>query len=256
MSQYTTHPAEGVLNRVFNPSKDALHIQNTSACILSDEIIRPANITQYSQYDIIGMDFNVSGVTNTNPAIISTDSVSLSYLNDGDYVTISGVGGSLGVNGNFAIQKINTTSFSIPVAGGGTYTSGGIISKMLQLNAAAYAGDGGYLSWVTVRKSSNIVTNAQFDIYMFWEYPTVNTDHATQTFLYTDKGKGLYLGSIGLSTTSGSDSAVATLSNINTLFKTSSNSTRIFFRLVNSASTGYIPGSNEKFYLTAGVDQY
>lgn len=253
---YTTHPAEGVLNRVFNSSKDALHTHNTTALILTDEVTRPANTTQYSQYDIIGMDVLISGVTNTTPAVISTDAASLALFSDGDFVTISGVGGSTGVNGNYTMTKLSSTTFSVPVAAGGAYTSGGTISKMLQVSAAAQNGDGGYINWISLRKSTNTVTNASYDIYMFWNYPTINTDHATQTFYYADKGKGIYLGSISMNSTTGSDSAVATLTNINTLFKTANDSIKIYFRLVNNASTGYIPGSAEKFHITVGVDQF
>lgn len=46
-------------------------------------------------------------------------------LTSGTLVTISGVGGNTAANGTFVVTRINSSTFSIAVAGNGAYTSGG-----------------------------------------------------------------------------------------------------------------------------------
>jgi ubiquitin-activating enzyme E1-like protein len=64
----------------------------------------------------------ISGVTNTTPAVI--DSTAHGLLT-GQVVTIASVGGATGVNGNFQVTVVDANHFSVPVAAGGAYTSGG-----------------------------------------------------------------------------------------------------------------------------------
>lgn len=73
------------------------------------------------------LNINVLNATNANPIRIITDGAHL-YQN-GLTVTISGVGGNTNANGTFVISQatIDGVSFTIPIAGNGTYTSGGLV---------------------------------------------------------------------------------------------------------------------------------
>lgn len=64
----------------------------------------------------------ITGVTNTNPAVITCNSHG---LQTGMRVTISGVGGSTGVNGTWVVTRIDDNTFSVAVSAGGVYTAGG-----------------------------------------------------------------------------------------------------------------------------------
>lgn len=67
----------------------------------------------------------VTGATNVSPIVITTSANH--NLSSGDYALISGVGGNTAANGQFLATVISPTTFSIPVAGNGAYTSGGTV---------------------------------------------------------------------------------------------------------------------------------
>jgi hypothetical protein len=77
---------------------------------------------------LVGSTIAVAGVTNANPAVITT------VLNHGlvsaESTTIAGVVGTTGVNGTFPATVLTEKTFSIPVntTSSGTYTSGGIVT--------------------------------------------------------------------------------------------------------------------------------
>lgn len=64
----------------------------------------------------------ITGVTNANPAVVTSANHN---LQTGQRVTISGVVGATGVNGTNVVTRIDANSFSVPVAAGGAYVSGG-----------------------------------------------------------------------------------------------------------------------------------
>ena len=66
---------------------------------------------------------NVGGATNTNPIVMNIPSGHGCFT--GDQVLISGVLGNTAANGTWISTVIDSTHLSIPVAGNGTYTSGG-----------------------------------------------------------------------------------------------------------------------------------
>lgn len=68
---------------------------------------------------------NVTGATNANPIVISTAGHN---FQTGAVVTIASVGGNTAANGSRTVTRINSTTFSIGVAGNGAYTSGGTIA--------------------------------------------------------------------------------------------------------------------------------
>lgn len=73
---------------------------------------------------------NVTGATNATPVVLT---MGTHGLVDGDYVTVSGVGGNTAANGSFYVDQLSSTTcalytdrtLSTPVAGNGAYTSGG-----------------------------------------------------------------------------------------------------------------------------------
>lgn len=75
----------------------------------------------------------VTGATNTNPIQITTGvtignrPIAYPHLfQTGLSVTLAGIGGNTNANGTFAITVTGPNTFTIPVAGNGTYTSGGV----------------------------------------------------------------------------------------------------------------------------------
>lgn len=65
----------------------------------------------------------ITNATNANPIVITTSAAH--NLVTGDSVTISGVLGNTAANGTNVATVLTATTFSIPVAGNGAYTSGG-----------------------------------------------------------------------------------------------------------------------------------
>jgi len=74
----------------------------------------------------------ITDCTNATPAVVTSTAHG---LKTGDSVTISGVGGATGCNGNFHITWVDADSFQLQditlthadVAGGGAYTTGGTV---------------------------------------------------------------------------------------------------------------------------------
>lgn len=66
---------------------------------------------------------SISGATNVNPIVVTT--TASHGITTGQPVVISGVGGNLAANGSFVATYLSATTFSIPIAGNGAYTSGG-----------------------------------------------------------------------------------------------------------------------------------
>jgi hypothetical protein len=66
---------------------------------------------------------NVTGATNASPIVITSAGHGLAT---GSVVTISGVGGNTAANTTAVVTVIDANTFSIPVAGNGAYTSGGV----------------------------------------------------------------------------------------------------------------------------------
>lgn len=66
----------------------------------------------------------ITGATNTNPIAITTAVPHL--FQTGLTVAISGVGGNTAANTTQAVTVTGPTTYTIPVAGNGTYTSGGV----------------------------------------------------------------------------------------------------------------------------------
>lgn len=76
----------------------------------------------------------VTGAANNGGGLIRITVASTSTLVDGDYYTLSSVGGVPNANGTFAIDVINGTTFDLLASTwGGLYTSGGIVGGFADL---------------------------------------------------------------------------------------------------------------------------
>lgn len=76
--------------------------------------------------DVVPPVSSVSGATNANPISITTSAAH--GLSTGMLVYVSGIGGNTAANGMIvAVTVTSTTTFTIPVAGNGAYTTGGTI---------------------------------------------------------------------------------------------------------------------------------
>jgi hypothetical protein len=65
----------------------------------------------------------IQGASNANPIVITSASHGLS---SGAIVTISGVGGNTNANATTTVTVVDSNTFSIPLTGNGSYTSGGV----------------------------------------------------------------------------------------------------------------------------------
>lgn len=83
-------------------------------------VVDPTHFSIYN-YDVL------SGATNTNPIVIRDVG---HQFNTGDTVTIAGVAGNTAANGVRVITVVDQDSYSIPVAGNGTYTGGGTATRI------------------------------------------------------------------------------------------------------------------------------
>jgi hypothetical protein len=102
---------------------------------------------------------NVQGVTNTNPAVITSAG---SNIATGTVVTIASVGGSVGVNGTFIATNVDVNNFSVPVAAGGVYSGGGtwqatgLYSISIDTSSGSFAAGQTYTVLVTFAISGTI----------------------------------------------------------------------------------------------------
>jgi hypothetical protein len=81
---------------------------------------------------------SVSGATVADPSVITTTTDH--GLVTGDVVTIAAVGGTTTVNGTWVVTVISSTTFSVPIAGVGAYTSGGTVTPLGAINSNTAAG--------------------------------------------------------------------------------------------------------------------
>ena len=119
---------------------------------------RPAATTQYSAKDALNVDIPVTGATNATPIVVTAVAHGLA---DGDYVTISNVGGNTNANGSY-YAKVTTysadtfalyTDKALTTARGGnsSWTSGGDVARLFRLKGVfRKAGGDGYITRIRV----------------------------------------------------------------------------------------------------------
>lgn len=128
----------------------------------------------------------VSGVTNTaDPTITTTTAHGLAV---GDRVAISGVGGATGVNRNFDVVTVpTTTTFTVTLATApGTYTSGGYVANLsgdLNLSSIPL----GARIFTSAALTSKTVTNGVADAADFTQ-TAVTGDRFEFLYIFKDTG--------------------------------------------------------------------
>ncbi len=83
----------------------------------------------------------ITGATNANPIVITSANHGLTT---GTRVTIASVGGNTNANTTAVVTRLSASTFSIPVAGNGNYTSGGTwhVTGAYQFTVSALASAG------------------------------------------------------------------------------------------------------------------
>ncbi len=71
--------------------------------------------------------YTITNATNVNPIVVTT--AAAHGMATGDGAKITNVNGNTAANGNWVATVLSATTFSIPVAGNGAYTSGGTLTK-------------------------------------------------------------------------------------------------------------------------------
>jgi|GEM_PF-3901523 len=82
--------------------------------------------TQRSTTGLPTVSLSISGLSDANPIVVTTSASH--HLSTGDIVTIAGALGNTAANGTWVVTALSPTTFSIPVAGNGTYTSGATLT--------------------------------------------------------------------------------------------------------------------------------
>jgi lysophospholipase L1-like esterase len=100
---------------------------------------------------------SITGATNANPIVITTSAAH--NITSGQSVRITGVVGNTAANTTAIATVLSTTTFSIPVAGNGAYTSGGTVFA--------------YPYWSTVASAEATVATSVSNCYL------INTDSYT-----------------------------------------------------------------------------
>jgi hypothetical protein len=83
----------------------------------------PGSIAGSAQIPVAAAAATIIGATNATPIVITTQANH--GLITGQLVTIAGVQGNTYANGTYAVTVLSPTTFSIPIGGNNTYTSGG-----------------------------------------------------------------------------------------------------------------------------------
>jgi len=226
--------------------------------VFQGHIYRPANTTQYSQHDVVGIATAVVGITQdtaTGYCLVEVAaSVIDTVLNDKDFVTIASVVGTTEANGNVQITKISATTFTIPVAFANAYVSGGTITKMLQFDVQATINQGFFLNWLKLSVRSVTVLNAQFAVHIYGEPITAIADNAQYAMLEANKHRGQLLSTFVLATGGTGSDSMMDIQDINRFIKMSSSYKRAFFRIVNTSATGWVPASGDIFSIQIGIN--
>jgi hypothetical protein len=215
---------------------------------------RPANTTQYTAGDVIGVSLTVTAASNTSPIVITTSAAH--GLSDGDYVTVASVGGNTAANVSAKVVALTTTTFQlVGTIGNAAYTSGGTVAQWFRIVPnASRPGTSGMIRTVKVQHSQSTSTNSTFSL-LFLQAPTSgsvpvpapildNVAYATTAGLVDGGG---FVGKTGTITvdfaTTGGTSGQ--LNDVNIPFDLKGSETAVYCTLI--AVGAYTPASAEKF---------
>lgn len=168
---------------------------------------RPANVNAYHAKDAINVDLAVTNASNASPIVITTGAIN-HLLNDGDYVTITGVTGNTNANGSYYVKRTgySAVTFALytdkalatPRAGNAGYINGGAVARLFRLKGILrVAGGTGFIR--KVRVVTNLSTFLDPIRMHFYNAPiAVAVDHAAYTMLYANRA--VRLGYVDLET--------------------------------------------------------
>lgn len=120
-------------NQVFTPSSNQVFLSNVGSPYISDYSNLFSVKAKFAQL-IPGLA--ITNATNATPILVTF--TGYNNIRTGEQLTISGVVGNPAANGTFYVNKINNNQFKLysdkslttGVAGNGTYSSGGTISRV------------------------------------------------------------------------------------------------------------------------------
>ena len=156
---------------------------------------RPAATTQYSAKDNVGTDIPVTGATNASPIVVTAVAHGLA---DGDYVTLSNVGGNTNANGSYyaKVTAYSVDTFALytdkalttPRAGNSNWTSGGDVARLFRLKGIfRKAGGDGYITQVRVGVNSATALLGDYFRIHFYSAPVASVlDNLTYPVLWAN----------------------------------------------------------------------
>jgi hypothetical protein len=177
------------------PTASELHLGDVSGTgiPIGLAVVRPANVTQYTAKDVVGVDLTITDASNASPIVITAAS---HFCGDGDPVFVSGVLVNTNANG-FGYAKLsgytgNTfglysdKALTTPKVGNGAYGGGGNIAKIHRL-ANFFREDGGTGYVTKIRVLTNLVTFLDQLKFHFYGSP-INAilDNSPMTVLFTN----------------------------------------------------------------------
>jgi adhesin/invasin len=105
----------------------SLESPTTADFICTKEATVPSTVAIATSGTTAAVTLAVTGTSNANPDVITV--ASTATLTTGNTVTITGAVGDTAINGTFVVSVLSGTTFSIPVAGNGAWTSGGTVTE-------------------------------------------------------------------------------------------------------------------------------
>lgn len=121
-------------------------------------------------------------------------------------------------------------------------------------NIGRSPGGTGYITNARIAKSTAVITNASFRLWLFSAAPAAIADNSPFTLLWANRAiRDGYIDFACITAGAGSDSASATVANLNIRFSCATDSTSIFGVL--TARQAYVPGNAENFFIELSADQ-
>lgn len=152
---FKSAPTSGTVMATYNymPDEPVMMVANfiTSSNVKELIVADESRLNRYNsttnRLEYLGTTFTITGISNTNPGIVTTSANH--NLSTGDQVYIYGVVGTTpAVNGSYTITSTGATTFSIPLSYG-VYTSGGTVQLI-------YSGSNfNFFSWVNYPDKDN-----------------------------------------------------------------------------------------------------
>jgi hypothetical protein len=161
--------------------------------------------------------------------------------------SVSAVGASTAIVAATFARPSDTNVYAVDDVVG----SGAVITFA---NLGRDLGGTGYITNARLAKSTAVITNASFRLWLFSAAPAAIADNSPFTLLWANRAiRDGYIDFACITAGSGSDSASAALANLNIRYSCATDSRSIFGVL--TARQAYVPGNAENFFVELTVDQ-